>query len=677
MNNIRWDAFRQKLKTSTTIIRFLRDNANMTKREAQEQLLLIVEKMRQGKIPTNLKILKENFIPAIKEKNPIRHELFNLIVNLIDEEEDKYGFETDIKAEIFTETEKFEMAQEIEKFTGIIGRVSITKVTPATPYRFSFWVKYSPDIHISPGSMVYIKLGQNKDYAVALVENTQSVTDTPDPITSYYSWSYGEPHQEMPTLKPIIRHCDARIIYRTDKYTEPFLTTHEVYLADASQIEEAFCSNISNENKILLGFTTDAFGTMVPIYGDYRYIFGYKAGHVNIAGKSGVAGKTSYALFLIASALGMLQNYQTKWDSVSFIAFNVKERDLLNLNHFEFDDISSAISHLQERGQLEDAAMWEKAKINEIDPIKIFKNNTKFFEPGMASRMFNYGLQDILTAGFEVFMSLFEPTDLDEKMESLIISIAEEFNDGRTSFKQLQKKLKEKLSSGSGARSDYIAIGEVLHHKLTLTKFLNRLNKILIKGNNLINIDNSIGSPPRISDLVTNELWVIDIKPLPDNCKRFVFLSILKYLDKILEAKKEGHKCIRIGKEDIDLTTFPSRVSVFIDELNKFAPSAAFRSSIKQPIIDIVARGRSIGLSLIGAQQLASQIDEEILVNTSTFLVGKQEPVELLQKAYRWIPDGFKERVSYLRTGEMILYHERHNGPVIIRFPIPLHKTEE
>src|SRR5574341_1140865 len=94
-------------------------------------------------------------------------------------------------------------------------------------------------------------------------------------------------------------------------------------------------------------------------------------------------------------------------------------------------------------------------------------------------------------------------------------------------------------------------------------------------------------------------------------------------------------------------------------------------------IIDITARGRSYGLGLIGAQQLASQVEEQVLANTSTFLVGRSHAVEIKNRPYEWLKQGLKEKASILPKGQMFLWHAVHARPALINFPIPLHQLLE
>lgn len=320
----RWDDLRKKLTTSKKIKMFLRDELKMHTSEIRREIEKIVVNMMNDRIPKYLDKL-EAYVDKLNEKNPTRGKLFKLILEVIYEEEDKFKL-----PEHLPEGQKFE-EEEIEKSvevqSGIIGRVVISKATPATPYTFSFWLRYDENCHVQPGDMIKIRIpstGRNKN-CIAVVEKVESISDIPDSITGFYSWSYGEPSEEMPTRKPVIRECNARIIYRTDDKHVPFVGPYEVYLAEAKEIEEALSNRIGKQNRILLGFTQDAFETMVPVFGDFRYLFGYRAGHINICGKSGVAGKTSYALFLIANALSFVDP-ESKEHLLGCIAFNVKER---------------------------------------------------------------------------------------------------------------------------------------------------------------------------------------------------------------------------------------------------------------------------------------------------------------------------------------------------------------
>ena len=60
---------------------------------------------------------------------------------------------------------------------------------------------------------------------------------------------------------------------------------------------------------------------------------------------------------------------------------------------------------------------------------------------------------------------------------------------------------------------------------------------------------------------------------------------------------------------------------VVLDELNKYAPREG-RSPIKDVLLDIAERGRSLGIVLIGAQQTASEVEPRVVANCSLRVVA-------------------------------------------------------
>ena len=70
---------------------------------------------------------------------------------------------------------------------------------------------------------------------------------------------------------------------------------------------------------------------IVPVNLDRRNLIGPEAAHLNIAGISGLATKTSYVTFLIKNLQDHYIN-NNESDQVSYIVFNVKGQDLLHLH---------------------------------------------------------------------------------------------------------------------------------------------------------------------------------------------------------------------------------------------------------------------------------------------------------------------------------------------------------
>ena len=119
-------------------------------------------------------------------------------------------------------------------------------------------------------------------------------------------------------------------------------------------------------------------------------------------------------------------------------------------------------------------------------------------------------------------------------------------------------------------------------------------------------------------------------------------------------------------KRDFDSVVF------FIDELNKFAPADPnVRAPIKQSLIEVCARGRSIGISLFGVEQFMSQIDRQVVDNSSTIIYGRTGPAELMTDNYSWLDPDMRNRLTTVPRGTFLLKHAKFVQPVWCKFPYP------
>ena len=664
--DILWDDLRKKLETARSLRETLEKGGWHGKRAREEFVNWVLKILKKN---PNLWDLENKTIPKLEEKEDKRVEPLRVVVQIIKQKDDYYGLEYEQLKEAIHKTEEeifkeFELEETIE---GVIGRVAITQETPTEPYKFYFWLKPDDDVYLEPGELIQVEIRKN-NYAIGLVENIKASSEKRSVFEHFASWGLGQAEVESPTRFPVIKQGSAMLVYRNDEKNIPLTDPYPVFKSKAETLKEAFSQMIKKEeDRILTGFVKDGSGRIVPIYGSFSNIFGYKAGHVNITGKSGLAGKTSYALFLIASALSYSDRMheQERFDkTIGIIAFNVKERDLLDIRNIPFSNMEKALQNL-ENEDLITAGLWEAAYEKGIDPIKVFRR-AKIYEPGQD---FSYGLQDLINLGEHTILALFDPSDINENMETLVSAICEEYDNGRTNFNELINTLSNTLRNSSG---NYVSIGSTPVHTATLSKFLNRIRKI-VRSSSIIEANRPIGKTLDILELDISDFWVINIEPLKDNEQRMVFYSVLSTLQNILPLKKRGINNI----DGRSLSSFPPRVSIFVDELNKFAPAGRSSSPIKNFIVNITARGRSIGLTLIGAQQFASQIEEEVLGNCSTFLIGKSEEFETSQRFYKRIPEGMRKRISYLKQGELIFLHDPLQLPLVINFPKPLHRMKE
>ncbi len=151
-----------------------------------------------------------------------------------------------------------------------------------------------------------------------------------------------------------------------------------------------------------------------------------------------------------------------------------------------------------------------------------------------------------------------------------------------------------------------------------------------------------------------NRLSVIDISGLHHIAQMFVVGAVLKRLFEEKEKRSNPYP----------------KVFVLLDELNKYAPKEGW-SPIKDVILDIAERGRSLGVILIGAQQTASEIEKRILANSAIKVVGRMDSSELLSKEYEFLVGNFRQRALMLKKGTMILYQPDIPSPLMLKFPKP------
>jgi DNA helicase HerA-like ATPase len=109
-----------------------------------------------------------------------------------------------------------------------------------------------------------------------------------------------------------------------------------------------------------------------------------------------------------------------------------------------------------------------------------------------------------------------------------------------------------------------------------------------------------------------------------------------------------------------------------LDELNKYAPRQG-TSPLKDLMVDIAARGRSLGVLLIGAQQSASNVAPEVFTNAALKIAGRLDAGEADQ--YRFLSPELRERASRFLPGTMVLDQPLIPAPIPLRFPFPAFAT--
>jgi hypothetical protein len=108
-----------------------------------------------------------------------------------------------------------------------------------------------------------------------------------------------------------------------------------------------------------------------------------------------------------------------------------------------------------------------------------------------------------------------------------------------------------------------------------------------------------------------------------------------------------------------------------VDELNKYAPSGSRSTPLKDTLVDISARGRHLNLTLFGAQQFRSKVDDEVVGNAATSLYGRIGDEEMTNSSYRSFSSTTRDELLQLEKGRLLLRHAHYAVPIFGRFPRP------
>src|SRR6266568_5031905 len=154
------------------------------------------------------------------------------------------------------------------------------------------------------------------------------------------------------------------------------------------------------------------------------------------------------------------------------------------------------------------------------------------------------------------------------------------------------------------------------------------------------------------------QVTVIDMHNLPDRAQRFVVGVTLR----AEFARKERQGTAR------------PLMFVMLDELNKYAPREG-DSPIKQILLDVAERGRSLGVILIGAQQTASEVERRILANCAIRVAGRLDAAEALRPEYGYLPPAQRQRATLAKPGTMFIAQPDIPVPLAVDFPFPAWAT--
>lgn len=414
-----------------------------------------------------------------------------------------------------------------------------------------------------------------------------------------------------------------------------------------------------------------------PVWVDVDFFDGTKGAHMNIAGVSGVATKTSYALFFLRCLTSHPDIMGRGARNLSVLVFNVKGQDLMFLdrpnNRFGPDDAAEWAKLGMKPSAFESVSFWapamERAASEGVPDSRARDKGVEAFRWTPREFVDDGLLRFLFTESQDVRQQItFVAERVERQLQRFAVDVAGE--DGAvvlrdpTSFTQegpvlplkgervikslhdLVDELATYLEPEDGVEPDRAWSGGVASG--TVSAFMRRLRGSLPRVGRLVRAGKS-----RRIDRSHEAVTVVDINDLHEAAQRFVVGALIAELHR----EKEGK-----GR-------FPLSVIV-LDELNKYAPREGW-SPIKDTLVDIAQRGRSLGILLIGAQQTASRIDSDVLSNAAIRVSGRLDAAEAERGEYGWMLPSTRARARLLKPGTMVLSQPPIPAPVALHFPFP------
>ncbi len=415
-----------------------------------------------------------------------------------------------------------------------------------------------------------------------------------------------------------------------------------------------------------------------PVYVDLDFFDGRKGGHMSISGISGVATKTSFALFFLRLLTARPDILGQSAANLRILVFNVKGEDLLWLDkpNQEFNDEarvawgklgvepapfpsvafwapprrSSGDVVLPDTGGRQEgveAFTWTPREFIDEGLLRFLftdsadtRNQIPFIEERVRSQLKRFAVD---VAGEPGAVVLRDPIEGFKPGDQVTPSPGERvIRDLPSMVAALEEFLDPEDGDPDPRWTGRVQVG-------TISAFVRRLHAAAHRIGQLVRA----GASRRI-DREAAQVTVVGIQSLHDLGQRFVVGALLA--DTFAEKEQTGQR-------------LPLSVIV-LDELNKYAPREG-HSPLKEMLIDIAQRGRSLGVLLVGAQQTASRVAQEVMENAAIKVAGRLDAAEAERSEYGWMLPSTRARARLLKPGTMVVSQPSLPVPLVTDFPFP------
>lgn len=566
--------------------------------------------------------------------------------------------------------------------TKLIGRVLATEKNPTTMDKFSFWT--NSDLKLHAFDIVKVKHLDNS-FTYGVIEDISHITDAQSFLTNYISSDFGDVNVDEPTLRVGMNYVLATVSYNSNNIYTPVHNNAPVYLASNEEI--TFALGLDKiQNPLVCGSLKMYEGTSeeitLPVNLNSKFILGPEGAHLNISGISGLASKTSYAMFLMKAIQESYLKNSNDEDSVAFVIFNVKGKDLMAIdrpNSFEYENKTEKDRTYQEYKSL--GLSTEPFKNVHYYIPYVSANSARqntylpkdYIEDYLSTGQllkYKYSYEDDKESIEMLFADIEDPQQTMEAIISKILDTTDpDFGNGQIStwndFLDKVDELSQKTQSASKnaqKNSNEISV-------LSWRKFKRIINKAVKNDDMFANRADSNNHECRLADqlkyIKKNDVYVVDVAKLPEDKQAFVFGDAVRTIYNLKLGEYDAEEGINP----------PSRIIIFIDELNKYASKDTPKTSpILREILDVTERGRSLGVVLFGAEQFRSNIHQRVTGNCATHAYGRTNTIETSTKDYGSLPSTYKNMLTRLEQGDYLIQNPIFRSLLKIRFPKPIYK---
>ena len=562
----------------------------------------------------------------------------------------------------------------------VIGSVLATEKRPTTIDDFTFWT--DPQLILNPFDIVKVQ-HVNNSYSYGVIEDIAHITDAASFLTNFISSDFGDVNAEENTLRVGMNYVTAKVVCNTNNIYIPLQSNAKVMLATAEEIEYALGLN-DIRNPLVCGYlemyegTKDCEKVTLPVSLNSKFIIGPEGAHLNISGISGLASKTSYAMFLLKAIQDSYMKKDPKnedEDSVAFVLFNVKGKDLLAIDQInDFADEQNP-----EAARKDTFEKYEKLKlapepfknVHYYYPYSIPKtrhwntymtpeeveDNIKKKKAKKFKYIYKYDKENLDL----MFANIDDSTQTMEAIISYIMSGQGDFNQV-SDWQGFLEAIKKKCSTENAGKDKEIPVA-------SWRKFYRIINKSITDNKIFARDIREEDGETRIGDALKyikkNEVHVIDIAKLSEDKQAYVFGDAIRTIYDLQLGQYAGEEGVNP----------PARIVIFIDELNKYASKETPKNSpILRQVLDVAERGRSLGVVLFAAEQFRSAIHDRVTGNCSTHAYGRTNSIEVTKSDYKSIPSVYKTMMTRLKQGEYIIQNPIFRSLLNIKFPKPIYK---